>query len=274
MYYRHDLDYTYPERSDHHMLTLKSTYKITLDRDYKYMPRGFWFRIGRAFTASLLHLIVFPLMRLTHGLKIYGRENIKKHKKELKGGAITVSNHVFMWDYLAVLKAIRPHISYFPAWKTNLESVFCPFMRILGAMPIPEGDVHLMAIFKRDMDTVAESGRWMHVFPEGSLWYFYPDIRPLKPAVFTYAVKYDKPLIPISMSFRPRKGINKLFGKAPCVDLHIAEPLYANKAMTYRAAVDELRARTYHIMQDMNGIHPGDPTYNTDQNIDNYRKTM
>jgi 1-acyl-sn-glycerol-3-phosphate acyltransferase len=179
-----------------------------------------------------------------------------------------------MWDYLAVLKAIRPHISYFPAWKPNLESAFCPFMRILGAMPIPEGDVHLMAVFKRDMDTVVESGRWLHVFPEGSLWYFYPDIRPLKPAVFTYAVKYDKPLIPISMSFRPRKGINKIFGKGPCVDLHIAEPLYANKAMTYRAAVDDLRARAYHVMQEMNGIFPGDPTYNTDQNIDTYRKTM
>ena len=274
MYYRHDLDFTYPERSDHHMLTLKTTYKVNLDKNYKYMPRGVWFRIGRAVVAGLLHLIVFPLTRLTHGLKIYGRDNLKKHKKELKGGAITISNHVFMWDYLCVLKAIRPHICYFPAWKPNLESIFCPFMRLLGAMPIPEDDVHLMAFFKRDMDKVVESGRWLHVFPEGSLWYFYPDIRPLKPAVFTYAVKYDKPLIPISMSFRPRKGINKLFGKGPCVDLHISEPMYANKAMNYRAAVEDLRARAYHVMQEMNGIHPGDPTYNVDQNIDNYRKTM
>ena len=274
MYYRHNLNFTYPEKSDQHMLTLKRTYKVNLDEKYKYMPCGPLFRIGRATVAALLHLIVFPLTRLTHGLKIYGRENLKKHKKELKGGAITISNHVFMWDYLCVLKAIRPHISYFPAWKPNLESGFYPFMRLLGAMPIPEGDVHLMALLKRDMDTVVESGRWLHVFPEGSLWYFYPDIRPLKPAVFTYAIKYDKPLIPISMSFRPRKGINKLFGKGPCVDLHISEPIYANKAMNYRAALEDIRARAYHIMQDMNGIHPGDPTYNTDQNIDNYRKTM
>jgi hypothetical protein len=27
-------------------------------------------------------------------------------------------------------------------------------------------------------------------------------------------------------------------------------------------------------MQEMNGIHPCDPTYNVDQNIDNYKKTM
>jgi hypothetical protein len=44
--------------------------------------------------------------------------------------------------------------------------------------------------------------------------------------------------------------------------------------MTYRAAVEDLRARAYHVMQEMNGIFPGDPTYNTDQNIDTYRKTM
>lgn len=274
MYYRHNLNYQHPDRSDAHMLVLKSTKKLHLDASYEYMPRGTWFRIKRALVACALHAVVFPITRLTHGLKIYGRENLKKHKSELKNGAITVSNHVFMWDYLCVLKAIRPHISYFPAWKTNLESGFQPFMRILGGMPVPEGDMRAMIAFKRDMDRVVESGRWLHVFAEGSLWSFYPDIRPLKIAVFQYAVKYDKPLIPISMSFRPRKGFRKIFGKGPFVDLHIAEPLYADKALRPREAAEELRARAYRIMQEMNGIHPGDPTYNEDQCIENYRKTM
>ena len=274
MYYRHNLDYTYPDRSDQHMLVLKRTRALHLDEHYDYMPHGFWFRVNRALVAALLHLVVFPLTHLTHGLRIYGRKNLKKHKKELKNGAITISNHVFMWDYLCVLKAIRPHIPYFPAWKPNFESGFQPFMRILGGMPIPEGSIRSMIAFKKGMDEVVESGRWLHVFPEGSLWYFYPDIRPLKPAVFTYATKYDKPLIPISMSFRPRKGFRKIFGKGPFVDLHIAEPIYADKSLPPREAVDELRARAYRIMQEMNGIHPGDPTYNEDQNIDNYRNTM
>ena len=119
MYYRHNLNYTYPERSDAHMLVLKRTHDIKLDPSYDYMPKGTWFRIKRALVAAVLHVVVFPLMHLTHGLKIYGRENLKNHKEELKNGAITVSNHVFMWDYLSVLKAIRPHISYFPAWKPN-----------------------------------------------------------------------------------------------------------------------------------------------------------
>ena len=274
MYYRHDLDYTYPERSDQHMLILKRTHKIELDADYAYMPTGRWFQVKRALVACILHLVVFPLTHLTHGLRIYGRENLKKHKKELRNGAITVSNHVFMWDYLCVLKAIRPHISYFPAWKPNFESGFSPFMRILGGMPIPEGNIHAMISFKRAMDEVVESGRWLHVFAEGSLWYFYPDIRPLKPAAFQYAATYRKPLIPISMSFRPRKGWRRIFGKGPFVDLHIGEPQYANTSLPVREAAHDLRARVYRIMQEMNGIYPGDPTYNEDQNIDHYRKTM
>ena len=274
MYYRHDLNLVYPERSDEHMLKLKCTRELSLDKDYEYLPHRKAFFIQRAVVATALHLIVFPLMRLTHGLRIYGRKNIKKHKKELKTGAITVSNHVFMWDYLCVLKAIRPHIPYFPAWKPNFETGFQPYMRILGGMPIPEGDVHAMIAYKRAMDEVVESGRWLHVFPEGSLWYFYPDIRPLKPAVFLYAAKYHKPLIPISISFRPRRGLCRLFGKGPCADLHIAEPIYADPSLPQREAADALRAETYRIMQEMNGILPTDPTYNEDQCIDHYRKTM
>ena len=274
MYYRHNLDYTYPEKSDEHMLVLKRTREITLDENYDYMPRGLSFRIKRILVYIVLRIIVFPIMHLTHGLRIYGRKNLKRHKKEFKNGAITVSNHVFMWDYLCVLKAIRPHISYFPAWKPNFETGFQPFIRILGGMPIPEGNIHAMMSFKRAMDEVVESGRWLHVFPEGSLWYFYPDIRPLKPAAFTYAAKYNKPLIPISMSFRPRKGIRKLFGKGPCVDLHIAEPIYRNPELNEREAANALRCEAYRIMQEMNGIKPGDPTYNEDQNIEHYQKTM
>ena len=42
-------------------------------------------------------------------------------------------------------------------------------MRILGGMPITEGDIHAMIAFKHGLDEVVKSGRWLHVFPEGSL---------------------------------------------------------------------------------------------------------
>jgi isopropylmalate/homocitrate/citramalate synthase len=66
----------------------------------------------------------------------------------------------------------------------------------------------------------------------------------------------------------------KLLGKKPLVDMHIGEPIYVDKSLSKREAAEKLQAEAYHIMQVMNGINPGDPTYNTDQNPENYKKTM
>ena len=96
----------------------------------------------------------------------------------------------------------------------------------------------------------------------------------LKKAIFKYAVRFDKPIIPITMSFRERKGITRLFSKTPCVDLHVGDPLFPDKTLSAAEAMDKLHAEAYHVMQVMNGINPGDPTYNTDQNIETYKKTM
>ena len=238
------------------------------------MPGGFWYKLMRGVYWLGINLIVFPLMRLTHGLRIYGKANLKKHKKALKNGAITVANHVFYWDYLCVLKAIRPHLAYFPAWKDNLEGPCGRLIRISGGIPVPDSNFHAMIKFNKAIEGALKDGKWIHFFPEGSMWFFYPDIRPLKKAVFSYAVKFDKPVVPLSMSFRKRRGLLKLFGKGPAVDLHIGEPIFPDKTLSPRESEEKMRAEAYHIMQVMNGINPGDENYNTDQNPSHYHKTM
>ena len=274
MYYRHDLDYKYPERSDEHMITVKHLRDTRFDEKYEYLPKGFWHKIRRGILWLALNLFGFPVATIRHGLRIYGRKNLKKYKRELKGGAITVANHVFMWDYLCLLKAIRPHLQYHPGWKTNFEGPNAGFIRFVGGIPIPTDNLRAMVKFQKALGEVLEQGKWLHFFPEGSMWFYYPDIRPFKPAVFKYAVRYDKPVIPIAFSFRPRKGIAKWFGKTPLVDLHIGEPLFPDKTLPIPEAIDKLHAEAYHTVQVLAGINPGDPTYNTDQNIDNYQKTM
>ena len=97
MYYKNDLGYNYPEKTDEHMITVKPVRKITFDKSYPYFNRGFGFKLLRGIYFVLLNLIIFPMCRVTHGLRIYGKKNLKKYKKELKGGAITVSNHVFFF---------------------------------------------------------------------------------------------------------------------------------------------------------------------------------
>ena len=162
MYYKHNLEYDYPSRSDEHMIDVKHLRDVDLDEAYPYLQKSFWFKCKRVFLWIMLYAVIFWLLRLTHGLKIYGRENIRQHRDAFKNGAITVSNHVFMWDYLCVLKAIRPHLSFFPAWKTNLEGPNGGVIRLAGGIPIPTHNIRCMVRFKQALEEVLVSGKWLH----------------------------------------------------------------------------------------------------------------
>ena len=106
------------------------------------------------------------------------------------------------------------------------------------------------------------------------MWFYYPDIRPIKKAVFKYAVTFDRPILPITFSFRPRKGLWKLIGKSPLADLNIGDPIFPDNSLERNEATQKMQAEAYHVMQVMNGVNPGDATYCTDPSDPNYKKTM
>lgn len=274
MYYRHNLNYEYPDKCDEHMITVKHLRDVNLDEHYPYLQKGFWFKCQRVLLKLCQYSLLPILVGVRHGLRIQGKEKLKSYKELFKNGLITVSNHVLMWDFICIMVALRPHVGFFPAWKTNLEGPNGPLIRMAGGIPIPTDNFRSMTKFKGAMEEVLTTGKWMHFFPEGSMWFHYPDIRPLKKAVFKYAVNFDRPILPITLSFRPRKGLWKLIGKAPLVDLNIGDPIYHDKEIPKFDAVKKLQRHTYHVMQVMNGINPGDPTYNEDLNLETYQKTM
>ena len=61
------------------------------------------------------------------------------------------------------------------------------------------------------------------------------------------------------------------YWQKPLVNVHIGNPLFPDTTLPFKDAIDKFHKES---MQVMNGINPGDPTYNTDQNIDNYKSTM
>ena len=87
-------------------------------------------------------------------------------------------------------------------------------------------------------------------------------------------MEFDRPILPLAFSFRPRKGLWKLLGKSPLVDLHIGEPMRHDGLLPKLEAVRKLHADAYHTLQGMCGIHPGHPAYRTEQNLETYQKTM
>ena len=96
----------------------------------------------------------------------------------------------------------------------------------------------------------------------------------ISPRIYKFAIKHNKPVIPLAISFRPRKGIFKIFSKNPFADVHIGEPMLPDTSLIKKEATDKLHKEAYHIIQTMAGIKETDPNYNTNQNIDEYVKTL
>lgn len=274
MYYRHNLPYQYPEKCDEHMIIVKHLRDVNLDVNYPYLQKGFKFKCQRILVRFLRLFALRPLTWLRYGLHVHGREKLKQHAELFKNGLLTISNHVYMWDYISLMIALRPRLGYFPAWKTNLEGPNGPWIRMAGGIPVPSDNIRAMVKFKQAVEESLNRGDWVHFFPEGSMWFYYPDIRPLKKAVFKYAVDFDRPILPIAFTFRPRTGLWKLIGKTPLVDLNIGDPIFFDKDLPKQEAAKKMQEDAYRIMQAMVGVHPGDPTYNEDLNPENYKKTM
>ncbi len=266
MRYKPDLNYVYPEKTDEHMINVPHLVDTHFDEDYTYYDKSFWFRFKRYIMNVGLNLFGFLIVTLRHGLKIEGKKNIKKNKELFRNGAMTICNHVFMWDYLCVLKAIRPRLQFHMAWPVNFEGPNRHLIKLVGGVPIPSTRRAIVK-FSHAIDDIIEDKKWLHIFPEASMWFYYPNIRPFKKGCFTYAVKHNKPIIPMAISYRRPRGLYKLFkGKIPTVTLRIGTPILPDLNLEKNEAIDKLHKECYHSVQLLAGIAPNDIDY---QYVDN-----
>lgn len=268
MRYKPDITrFEYPEKPDQHMLHVKHQVDTNFDENYRYYNNTFGYKLLRFFANIIYNIIVVPILFFMYQVKIEGKENVKKAKK-LKTSVMTISNHVLFLDYPCILKAIRPKLEYFMAWPVNLEGPNRHFIKLMGGIPIPS-KIKALPAFSKAIENVIKDKHWLHVYPEGSMWYEYPYIRPLKKGCFKYAQKYNVPILPMAISFRERKGIFKLFfRKNPLVTVRVGEIMYVNQDLSRDEAIEDIQTRAFDVMQELAGIHKGDPDYQT---LDNYK---
>jgi 1-acyl-sn-glycerol-3-phosphate acyltransferase len=256
------LNVVYPDKLDKHMIEMKYVHELQLDENYPFLDKSFGFKFMRTLVHLGIFTIVFFLSWLRFGLKIEGRKNLRKHRKLLKNGAMTVSNHIAKWDFLFMLQAIRYRSVYYPAWKENLKTPDRGFIRYTGGIPIPE-DIHLMKYFNRAFDEVHARKKWIHAYPEGSMFYFFQPIRPFKKGVFTIAHRYRLPVVPMAFSYRkprfPFTMINlfrSIIGnqKLPMITLRVGEPLVFDASLDHREAVLKMRKDCHEAIVRLAGI--------------------
>ena len=206
---------------------------------------------------ALIFTVVFPIHKVRYGLKIEGKKNLRKNKKLLKNGAITVANHVYRWDFLAVVQAVatlgRRRV-WFPALADNLSTKDGTQIRSAGGIPVPESGMGAMRRFNEAFDILVSRKKWIHVFPEHCRWNWYEPIRPFRLGAFTLSHRYDLPVIPMAIHFRPLSGWRKLFFKEPLVTISIGEPILPNKAEKRKIDTERMCKATHAQICDMAGI--------------------
>lgn len=258
------LDMVYPSKLDEHLDGLNITHEVLVDENYPFLEKTFSFRFMRGLMyLGIFTIIFFFLSPLRFGIKVEGRKALRKHRKLLKNGAMTVSNHVHRWDYLFVLQAVRYRAMYFPAWKENLNTPDEDWMRLAGAIPIPKS-IHAIKCFNQAFDEIHAMKKWVHAYPEQALFYYFQPIRPFKKGVFTIAHRYNMPVIPLAFSYRkphfPFTLVNafrSLLGnkKLPMMTLRIGEPLLFDTSLGRKEAVLKMRKECHEAVVRLAGIN-------------------
>lgn len=234
--------------------------EMVIDEHYPYMDDSARYRFKTKWGYAIILKVCLNLMlRVKMGLRIRGREVLKRHSEGLKHGAITIANHVFRLDCPCVLLAVKAKpTTRIPMFAPNFRTKDSFFLNLVGGVPIPEPEAGMSAMkkFNEAFDEFHRRGWWFHIFPEACRWDMYKPLRPFQKGAFTMSYKYDMPLLPCVITYRERKGIFRLFGpkELPLLTVTIGEPIYPDTTQPRKAEVDRLRDVAHLQMQQMAGI--------------------
>jgi 1-acyl-sn-glycerol-3-phosphate acyltransferase len=227
---------------------------IKFDETYPYLDKSLTFRIWHFLIYLVTWLVAFPANWIRFGIKIEGREKIRRNRELFSNGMMTVCNHVHRWDMICVLQAMRYRRAWIPMYAQPFRGKDGFLMKAIGGVAIPE-ELSGLRAFDKAMDELHANKQWIHLFPESCSWRFYAPLRPFKTGAFNMAYRHGLPVVPLVISFRPRTGWRKLFGKGePLLTIHVGDPIVPDLTVPRKAEVARIRDLAHQTMLDMAGI--------------------
>lgn len=235
-------------RYDEHVDSIDLSKCIPVTPKYHYFPVGLKEKAVHAFRYECL---VKPFMaRKNHKdleTEVVGKENLRGIRS-----AIVVSNHVHMFDCVALKKAVSPHYLHIVAAPfNNFSGSLGDMMRASGMMPLPSG-YEGMPSFEKAIGTALKKKRYVLFYPERAEWWYYHKLRPFKDGAFHYAVKYLVPIVPCFITFSSRKKpYSGKDGDYPeRMTVHILRPIMPDPSLPFAKERERMKREAWEECRD------------------------
>ena len=214
---------------------------------------------------AVFHLVMLPVHVvnwLFYRTRVKGRKNLRPDAGPARSaGAILVSNHTMLMDPAVIAHALGRRRTYFTMLEeTALIPYLGTFVRLLGALPIPEGPGALLSMESAARRALSELGL-LHFFPEGECYRWSQDIQPFRPGAFLLACRLGLPVIPMTTVLHERRWRGRtcvrVLGRTvpvpPVVTVIIGRPIWpavAPDAPALRGAALRMGAQVRVLMQE------------------------
>lgn len=225
----------------------KPILKDKVNEKYRFYKKSIIFKILSFLFYIFAFIVLYPFNSIFYKVRVKGKKNLKHIKS-----AVFVSNHIFMFDCAVlsthVLKFRRPN---FLVEKVTLQMpVVKTLVKLLGGEAIPENNLVAYKNFLSETDKQLRKNKSLLIYPEGSLWPYYANIRPLNSGAFRFSIKNNVPVVPFVISFRCPNKFERFFGRRkPFINVNILEPIYPNSKAMYKLEEQRMSEICYQSMK-------------------------
>lgn len=227
-------------KGDEHVFHMWEPLQFEIKENYKYINNNPIFKIASDMLFAIIVPILWILNKVLFGFRIEGKENLKG----VKGGKVTISNHIHPMDCTMIGLVNFSSRTYYPTLQSNFQIPFIRHLiRILYATPIPKDPIQKERFFEQ-IEHAIKSGKTIHMYPEGALWPYYEGVRDFKKGAFKMAIDTNCPIVPIIYKFEEPKGIFKLYKKKKCIYAKVLKPIYPNIDLDKAERIEELMEKT------------------------------
>ena len=214
-------------------------------------PDGYdYLRLGRGATAGywafrvVLDIAAWLATRVVLGVRVRGRRNLQA----VRGGFVSVSNHVQTLDCGMVLQALRGHRVYLLSIESNFSIALSgQFVRWGGAVPLSPNHRQLHELVVAMGDALGH-GDVVHVYPETALLPYHRDLRAFATGAFNLAVRNHVPVLPMVITQRERRGLWRVLKRKPCLTLTCLPAIYPDESLGRVDATYDLAERCWQAM--------------------------